>query len=117
MTYELAFIKALLITVLLECIMAALLKKFFGGRLKLSSVSYLRLCGFVAIASALTLPYAWFVLPAFIKSGIVYIIIAEVSVTVLEAAFYKFGIQLPLVSAVVLSVCANAFSYAVGVLI
>lgn len=115
MEYELAFLNALLTTVLLECFIVALLKKFFGGRLKLVSFSYVRLIGFVAIASILTLPYAWFVLPAFFK-GLTYIIIAEVSVTLIEAAFYGFAMRIPWWSAIVLAVAANTFSYAVGVL-
>ncbi|MBA4336874.1 hypothetical protein C0416_03850 [bacterium] len=117
MEYELAFLKALSLTIGLECFMAVLLKKFFGGRLKLSSVSYIRLIGFVAVASALTLPYAWFILPAFF-SGLTYILIAEVSVTLVEAVFYGFALKLPykipIWSAITLSVAANAFSYLVG---
>jgi len=113
MEYEIAFLKALLLTVSLECFMAVLLKKFFGRRLKLSSFSYVRLIGFVAIASTLTLPYAWFILPAFF-SGLTYILIAEVSVTLIEAAFYGFTMRLPWWSAVIIAVAANAFSYLIG---
>jgi hypothetical protein len=114
MTYELAFLQALLITVLLECFIAVLLKKFFWRRLRINSVSYIRLLIFVALASALTLPYAWFILPAFVKSGITYILAAEIFVALVEGAFYWFTLKLRISSAIILSIAANAFSYIVG---
>ena len=113
MIYELAFLQALLITVLLECFIAALLKKFFGRRLLLKD-SYPRFLIIVALASVLTLPYAWFVLPAFIKTGITYILVAEISVTIIEALFYWFSLRTSLKSALILSVTANFFSWFIG---
>ncbi|MBN1494603.1 hypothetical protein JW911_02580 [Candidatus Peregrinibacteria bacterium] len=114
MLYELAFLKALALTIVLECLTAALLKKYFGGRLKINSVSYIQLLILVALASALTLPYAWFILPAFVKSGITYILAAEILVTLAEAAFYWFTLKLRISSAIILSVAANAFSWFIG---
>jgi hypothetical protein len=113
MSYELAFLQALLITVLLECFMAALLKKFFGRRLLLKD-NYPRFLIIVALASVLTLPYAWFVLPAFIKSSLTYILVAEISVTLVEALFYRFTLKTPLKTALILSIAANAFSWFIG---
>ena len=113
MSYELAFLQALLITVLLECFIAALLKKFFGRRLLLKQ-TYTRLLLTVALASIITLPYAWFVLPAFVKSGIAYILLAEISVTIIEALFYWFTLKTSIKAAIILSVTANFFSWYIG---
>jgi len=113
MFYELAFLKALLVTILLECVIAACLKKFFGRRLLLKQ-KYPYFLAIVAIASALTLPYVWLVLPAFIKSGLTYIVVAETSVTIIEALFYKLALKTKLLSALILSITANAFSFFIG---
>ena len=113
MIYELAFLQALLITVLLECFIAAILKKFFGRRLLLKD-SYPRFLIIVALASVLTLPYAWFVLPAFVKSSFLYILISEISVTIFEAIFYWFTLKTSLKTALILSITANFFSWFIG---
>ncbi len=131
MSYELAFLQALSLTVILEIIAAAALKHFAGRRLALSGTGYARLLIMVALASALTLPYAWFILPAFVSKGLPYIITAEVSVTVIEALWYFFCLRpattpntgkstlqkqraASFTAAVALSAVSNAFSYVVG---
>jgi len=113
MPYELAFLKALLITILLECIAAACLKKFFGQRLFLKQ-NYAYFLGIVAVASALTLPYVWFVLPAFINAGLTYIIVSEISVTIVEGLFYWFTLKTSFKTAIILSVTTNFFSWFIG---
>lgn len=113
MEYEIAFLQALLLTITLEVIAAAALKLFFGRRLK-TKEKYPRFIAIVAMASILTLPYAWFVLPAFVKSGATYIIVSEITVTIVEAVFYKLCLRTSIKIAVILSVVANAFSYLIG---
>ncbi len=131
MAYELAFFQALSLTVVLEIIAAAALKHFAGRRLALTPTSYPRLIIMVALASALTLPYAWFILPAFLSRGLPYILTAEISVTVIEALWYFFCLRpanapntsksslqkqraSAFTTAVTLSAVSNAFSYLVG---
>ena len=130
-SYELAFLQALSLTVLLEIIAAAALKHFAGRRLALEGTSYPRFIIMVALASALTLPYAWFILPAFVSRGLPYILTAEISVTVIEALWYWFCLRpandpqtskstlqknraAAFTAAVILSAVSNAFSYLVG---
>lgn len=131
MAYELGFLQALSFTVLLEIIAATALKHFAGRRLALSGTSYPRLIIMVALASALTLPYVWFILPAFVPRGLAYILTAEISVTVVEALWYFFCLRpantpntskstlqqqraAAFTTAVILSAVSNAFSYVVG---
>ncbi len=125
MLYEIAFLKALSLTILFECIAAAALKILFGRRLALGSqkanITYPRLLITTALASALTLPYAWFLLPAFIPSGPPYIITSELSVTIIEALWYMFIFRPQIKdsaslikAAIVLSITTNAFSYLIG---
>ncbi len=125
MLYEIAFFKALSLTILIECIVSAALKILFGRRLALcdknADITFPRLFLATALASALTLPYAWFLLPAFIPSGSTYIITAEISVTIIEALWYVFIFRPQIKNtasliraAIILSVTANAFSYLIG---
>lgn len=114
MEYEIAFIQALALTVIIECLSAAALKKFFGRRLGIEKISYLSLMTFVALASALTLPYVWFLLPAFVKHGLPYILTAEISVTIIEAAFYRFTLKNSILAALILSAILNFTSYMIG---
>lgn len=125
MLYEIAFFKALSLTVILEVIAAAALKIFFGRRLALSNknaqITFPRLLTATALASVLTLPYVWFLLPAFIPSGTPYIITSELSVTIIEAIWYMF-IFIPHIQnrkdlikvSIILSITTNAFSYLIG---
>ena len=123
-TYELAFLKALLLTVIFEMTAAAALKLLGGRRLSLKWINYLRFLIMVALASMITLPYVWFVLPAFVPRGLPYILTAEISVTVIEALWYFFILRLiadihqkkalTLLTALILSIVANGFSYFIG---
>jgi len=114
MTYEYAFLQALSFTITLECFAAACLKKYFGQRLSLEETTYPRLLVNVALASALTLPYMWFIYPGFVSYGLTYVITAEILVILAEAIFYCFSLKTSLRTAFVLSLTANMFSYFIG---
>lgn len=113
MVYTLAFLKALSLTIIIECITAAALGKFLGRRLSLEE-NYFHLILIVAFASALTLPYAWFILPEFIKSRTVYMIVSEITVTIIEAIFYTFALRVNFKNALILSVACNFASFFIG---
>jgi len=113
MEYEIAFLQALILTVILEVIASAALKYFFGRRLSLTE-SYSRFIIIVALASIITLPYIWFILPAFVENGINYIVISELTVVIVEAVWYKFSLQTSIKTAIILSIIANSFSYLIG---
>lgn len=114
MEYEFNFLTALALTIIIECLTAAALKKLLGRRLGIDKTSYVALTAFAALASALTLPYVWFVLPAFVEHGLTYTLVAEISVTIIEAAFYRFTLKTTVLAALILSVILNFASYIFG---
>lgn len=114
MAYELLFFKALLITVCVETTVLFLLFKTAFRRTNAPN-SILLFTGI--LASATTLPYAWFILPAFIKSGIYYMMISELSVTLVESFIIMGIIRVSYPKALVVSVLCNTASFLVGLLL
>jgi hypothetical protein len=113
MAYTLLFLKALGLTVSIECIVAAALQQWGGPRFRFDP-KMLRLLAVVASASVLTLPYVWFVMPELIKSRIAYEWISEIGVALIEGFFYMLAFRISPKKAFVLSVFANAGSVLVG---
>ena len=84
--------------------------------------TYPRLMAIVALATCLTLPYVWFVLPAFLPKGPVYAVTAELFAFIVEALWYRLalsgkGTAINIKQAAILSALANAFSFLLGVFI
>ncbi len=69
------------------------------------------------IGSTATLPYVWFVLPAFIGSFRPYVLTAEVLVIVAEAAIFMIILQFGPGRALAVSALCNAASFVVGEII
>ena len=113
MVYELAFLQALVLTIIIKCIVAALIKKFLGWRFRFN-ISYKYLIAVVSLASTFTLPYAWFILPAFLEQGMIYILISELFVVIAELLFYKLILKVSYKSAFALAFTTNAFSFFIG---
>lgn len=112
--YEQKFLIALLLTIIIEIIVALLLVKFFykEKEIKTSKVIF---TGF--IASALTLPYFWFILPIYISNRSLYIIIGEVSIVLIEALIYQQFLGLKFMKAFTVSLLANIASILLGLII
>lgn len=114
MSYEVQFLVALLTTTIVEVPVAAFVaKKLLRSR----EVPLRRLLFVATLASALTLPYFWFVLPAFVASRALYLIGGEVAITLVEALLYKELLEISWKRAVVISLCANVTSIIVGLLL
>ena len=79
------------------------------------SISKIIFVGF--IASALTLPYLWFVLPFYISNKILYPIIGESLVVLMEAIIYNQLLNIGLSKSFVISLVANISSILVGLLL
>jgi len=112
MQYEIAFLFSLLFTVIIETIILLILAiclKLKNGKIELIFLGI--------IASSLTLPYLWFVLPFFLQSYLVYVIVGEISVTLIEALFYMFVLKTSFKDALILSVVCNAVSFCLGLII
>lgn len=110
---ETRFLAALGITVVVEtAVILCLIRLVF----KLDSVrlSWPRgaFAGF--FASFATLPYLWFVLPAFVRSYPISVVSGELGVFVIEAIAYVFLLNLPLRKTLLLSLSANLASIIAG---
>jgi len=66
-----------------------------------------------ALPSALTLPYLWFVIPAFVAPAN-YVLIGEALVVVAEAPMLAWLLRVKLRDAAVLSLACNAASFFIG---
>lgn len=112
--YEQKFLFSLLLTLIVEIPVAVLLVKYFlrGKEIKISKIVF---TGF--IASALTLPYFWFVLPTYISSRSLYIFIGEVLIIFIETIIYNQFLELKLSKAIIVSLAANVASIFLGLVI
>jgi hypothetical protein len=111
--FEVRFLISLAITVVVETavIMCCIRFLFKIPSLQLS----LRRCLFAGFfASFATLPYLWFVLPAFVHPYPLQVTAGEFGVFIIEAVAYQFLLNLPFRKTVILSFLANLASIIVG---
>ena len=109
-TYEQRFLIALLLTWLIEIPVLFILARFV---FKVRQVSVWRILGSGLLASALTLPYLWFLLPSILTtaSGIY---LGEVLVFLVEALLYHRLLSLSYPKALLLSFAVNTLSFLLG---
>ena len=113
MSYEQNFLLALLLTLIVEVPIVFILINYFYKYKKETSDTI-----FVGIlASTLTLPYLWFVLPSFILNRGIYEVLGEILVILTEALIYCKLLKLKPVDALFVSLIANIASIALGLLI
>jgi len=115
MGYLQLFIKALLTTVLIECFIAAALRKYAGRPLSLN-MSYRHLLVTVALASCLTLPYVWFVFPQLFPSRVIFGMVSEMFALLVEAIWYWLALRISFKKAFLLSFFTNLGSFLIGLL-
>jgi hypothetical protein len=112
MLLETNFLIALLITLIIEIVVIfLLLKTIFKSKLKNFKIFF---AGFVA--STLTLPYLWFILPSFVDMRY-YILTGELLVIFVETIIYKEILGLNIKRAFLISFVANLTSFILGLLI
>lgn len=116
MSYEKLFLIALGVTILCESIVVLALVRWLW-RIKPAAIPT-RIClGAGLLASAATLPYLWFVLPALMRAFLLRTIVGELGVVVAEALIYAMVLHLSLGRSLLVSAAANACSIAVGLVI
>jgi hypothetical protein len=113
MLYETKFLLALFVTLLAEVPILFILIKY---ALKIENIEGKKILFAGSIASLLTLPYVWFVLPPYINSRY-YIHIAEAFAFITEAAYYHVLFDIKINISLLLSLITNIASFAIGVLI
>ena len=106
--YESKFIFALVLTVGIEILVIAAAAKLLAEK-----APRLRLIGITAMASVLTLPYVWFVIPPFVPGQSV-IEIVEIFAFVIEAIIYRGLLPASWGRSAVYSGSANLASYFFG---
>jgi hypothetical protein len=115
-SFESLFLISLGVTVFVEtAVILCLIRLVF--KITSSRLSWTR-CFFAAsFTSFATLPYLWFVLPAFIHPYPLLIASGELSVFIIEAAAYVFLLNLSFRRSLILSFFANLASIIVGLFV
>lgn len=112
MFYEIKFLLSLILTLILEIpILILFFKKLENKKIKLSKLIFI---GF--LASALTLPYLWFILPIYLHS-LSYIILGEMFVIIVESLIYSNLLEIKFSKAIIFSLVCNLISFFIGLLI
>ena len=105
---------AWLLTILIETIILFAIAKLFQ---KKDEISNLRLILVWILASTITLPLLWFVLPLFIKDWIKYTVIWELVVILIEIFIIKYWLKVSRWKAILASFICNLCSYLLGLLV
>jgi len=112
MIYEVRFALALLLTLIVEIpLLVIFSRRVFKYKLPLE-----KLITTGIIASALTLPYLWFVLFPFIPTAY-YVFLGEGFVIIIESLIYKQLLDIRLTKAFILSLMLNIASFLVGIVV
>lgn len=111
MLYEFRFLLSLAITLIIEILMLLIFTKFF---VKQRNINYSRVIFVGGIASLLTLPYLWFILPIFISNSIYYILIGELGIILIEALIYNQLLNFNIKTSILSSLTANLISFLFG---
>jgi hypothetical protein len=112
MIYEQLFLYALLATLLTEVLVVLLILRY-----RYKNYNNISIIFSGVISSALTLPYFWFILPVFISDRMIYIIVGEVMIILIEAFIYFYLLRLKFSQALIVSLIANIVSILVGLIV
>jgi len=115
MEYGNKFVLALLRTISIEVPLLVLFIYYFGSTPRVKTPFRIALIG--VIASALTLPYLWFVLPLYFANNFWFAFVGEILVIVVEATIYKQLLNLDWLRAIGASLVANALSLLLGLVL
>lgn len=115
--YEIQFLKALTVTVAVEAVVV--LGLLYTGFFKKAgiSVSWPNRLAAATIPSFATLPYLWFVLPAFIGTYLLRTILGEIGIVLTEMVMIRFLTGLPWWKSALLSFFANVLSIIIGLIV
>ena len=113
MIYVQQFLIALISTIVIETTTLFFLIIFFFKKFEIQNKQIL-FTG--VIASSITLPFLWFLLPNLLPSDY-YILIGELIVVIAEAIIFKKLLKLDIKNSVLLSIICNVLSYTIGLLI
>ena len=113
MLYEQKFLFSLLLTLVVEIPIVVLLVKslYKQKEIRISKIIFV---GFVA--SALTLPYFWFILPAYITDRLLFMLYGEIIIVCIEMVIYNQLLKLKLTRSFAVSLITNSMSILAGLI-
>lgn len=114
--YEFHFLRSLALTIFVETLLLFLVVRRFY-KLPETRLSRVLLLAGGMLASGATLPYVWFVFPAFIQNRAFYTIVVESFATIAETAIFIMLFRMDWKKAFLLSACCNVGSFLVGKLL
>jgi hypothetical protein len=111
MSYEQDFLISLLITLAIEIPVAIVIIRFLYKHkdIRIPAIVFTGL-----LATSLTLPYLWFILPIYNFNKNVYVILGEILVMIVEAIIYKQLLKIKWSEAIITSLLANLSSVTLG---
>jgi hypothetical protein len=116
MQYEIRFLWALVLTVVVEgAVIIAVLR--FSPLLGKRKISWIRCIVAGSAPSFATLPYLWFILPLFLQVYPVRTIVGEITIVIVEAVLLRYLVNLKRQHAALLSFIANGVSVVAGLLV
>jgi len=114
LSYELNFLKALLLTLAIELAVGLIIRKVDR---KFKAIPLNKFVAGILFASTLTLPYVWLLFPIFFRNHLEFTIIAELFAFIMEALFYRFFFDFPWKTSLFFSFSLNLVSFVVGLAI
>lgn len=112
MTYELRFLESFALTVAVETAVLWAALRLLPGAVPAPSSG--RILGAGMLCSSATLPWLWFVLPAFVASRGLYLGIGESAVALAETAILAAMLPAAWPRALALSLACNGISWGIG---
>jgi len=114
--YEIKFIMSLFITITTETLTILVLYRIFKTSLNPPIKIDIVVIGGI-IPSFATLPYLWFILPLFIRDYILFIVVGEFSVVIIESIILFYLLKIKLLHSALTSLICNLFSFLLGVVL
>lgn len=114
MNYQILFLMALVIAVVIESIVILVLLIWVFKDIKKITLENVL---FSIIPTTLTLPYVWFIFSKLFQNYSLYVIVSELLVFLVEAVLIKYLFKTSAKNAFIISFCANLISYLLGLLI
>lgn len=112
--YEQKFLLSLLLTLIAEVPVVFVLVRYLY---KYKDIKIPTIISVSILASVLTLPYLWFVLPTFVSNRTLYVILGETLVVLVETIIYYKVLRLKLLDSFIVSLIANIASVILGLLL
>lgn len=98
----------LLLAVIMESLVLFFIAKIFREKEKISNKKLIMLW---IIPTTITLPLLWFVLPWILWNWVIYIIIWEILVAIVEAIMIKYWLNISRKKSIIASIMCNVFSF------